>query len=168
MTIIPSTTNNVINNMFSADYCFYIHDNLNRSILKFYYYKKDSNGKEHIALQHFSSKKYIKSYPPILDLDFFKFTENTFINFVNKLAEFVAGNLTGGNVAYIGNRTDEAVLRVEKISRTDYIIARADDIYEAVEFNNSWYAQFSESQIKLLLEQLFIIKEKILEKYCKN
>ena len=159
----------LISDNFSKDYSVLLHDANMLNLIEFYYYEKDLINDSIIALQYFGKSYSRRKEKYIQHQDMFIFDEKNLYNFVNKLDEFIKTDGYPKN-AYLVEAAiaNSPTLRLQKKSENEFIISRGNNIDEALDKKYNWSLLITNNQAKQLLDQLTVLKNKILEKSSKQ
>ena len=159
----------LISSNFAIDYSIFVHDSGMTSILEFYHFEKDLINDPIVAIQYFGKSFSGKKERYTQDQDIFEFDEKNLCNFVNKLDEFIRTDGYPKNT-YLAKSSaaNSPAIHIQKISNTEYVLSRSNNIYDALDKKYNWCFNLTNKQLIQLIDQLSLLKNKILEKSCKN
>lgn len=155
--------NKIIGTNFAIDYCIFIHDSLNKNLLKIFFYEKDLLNEGMIGIQYYGKCHKIIKNDPCCSLSILD--ELTFCNVVNKLEEFITN--VGGRYprtihTYENNQCESSILYLTRKDEYTFTLARSLTIFASIDKNFTWTFDFTLKQAIQLLDELKDMKKKIL------
>lgn len=140
------------------NYSIFLHCLCGKEIIQIYYYKEDRILSRIIGMQFYGQIKN----PKHLIYNNFQFTDPSFIEFVDKLEEFINTN-SDKDQKLLMSHAKEDILTLKKDADGFFIIGRSKNLEEAREDNFIWDIDFRLPEAQEFLDELKKLKNIILQ-----
>lgn len=140
------------------NYSIFLHCLCGKEIIQIYYYKEDRILSRIIGMQFYGQIKN----PKHLIYNNFQFTDPSFIEFVDKLEEFINTN-SDKDQKLLMSHAKEDILTLKKDIDGFFIIGRSKNLEEAREDNFIWDIGFRLPEAQEFLNELKKLKNIILQ-----
>lgn len=140
------------------NYSIFLHCLCGKEIIQIYYYKEDRILSRIIGMQFYGQIKN----PKYLIYNNFQFTDPSFIEFVDKLEEFI-NNDYNKDQKILMSHAKEDILTLKKDADGFFIIGRSKNLEEAREDSFIWDIDFRLPEAQEFLDELKKLKSIILQ-----
>jgi len=146
------------------NYSIFLHCLCGKEIIQIYYYKEDRILSRIIGMQFYGQIKD----PKYLIYNNFQFTDPSFIEFVDKLEEFIHIDDNNKDQKLLMSHAKEDILILKKDIDGFFIIGRSKNLEEAREDNFIWDISFRLPEAQEFLNELKKLKDMMLQDRLKN